>query len=422
MDNEEIQGVKFSEFPSVTPESSDEVVGLHSGGNARFSIANIILLIRQGLANIFVPNTRKVNNHALSSDISLTASDVGARSSSWTPSASDVGAVPTTAVGSADGVASLGNDGKVPSSQLDLSGMQNTITASGILKGDGAGGVSAAVAGTDYGTYSKPNGGIPSSDMASAVQTSIGKADTAYQKPSAGIPSTDMTSSVQTSLGKADSAYQKPTSGIPAIDLASGVIPTVPSAYTSNPAMDGTASPGSSGAWAKGDHVHPSDTTKANQSQLAPVENGTTASLTYAAGEYFCRNGKTCRAKTAIQSGATLTLNTNYKEESSGGLNALNSTMSHVAKVVVISNVEGKTIPAGSSFVSFTPPTGLPHNNLLSLSLYCIYANVYFQWCPQSLNSRFVDANAMWNFNVNNLRGAAVTISDFLCIAIYNED
>lgn len=31
------------------------------------------------------------------------------------------------------------------------------------------------------GTYSKPTGGIPASDMASAVQTSLGKADTALQ-------------------------------------------------------------------------------------------------------------------------------------------------------------------------------------------------------------------------------------------------
>lgn len=51
----------------------------------------------------------------------------------------------------------------------DLSGKQTKITASGILKGDGSGGVSAATAGTDYGTYSKPTGGIPASDMASAV-------------------------------------------------------------------------------------------------------------------------------------------------------------------------------------------------------------------------------------------------------------
>ena len=56
--------------------------------------------------------------------------------------------------------------------------------------------------------------------------------------------------------------YSKPSGGIPASDLASGVIPTVPTAYTSNPAMDGTASPGSSGSWAKGDHVHPTDTSR----------------------------------------------------------------------------------------------------------------------------------------------------------------
>lgn len=39
-------------------------------------------------------------------------------------------------------------------------------------------------------------------------------------------------------------------------------IPTVPSAYSSNPAMDGTASAGSSSSYAKGDHVHPHDTSK----------------------------------------------------------------------------------------------------------------------------------------------------------------
>ena len=48
-----------------------------------------------------------------------------------------------------------------------------------------------------------------------------------YSKPSGGIPKTDLASAVQTSLGKADSAYQKPSGGIPASDLASGVIPTV---------------------------------------------------------------------------------------------------------------------------------------------------------------------------------------------------
>ena len=58
------------------------------------------------------------------------------------------------------------------------------------------------------GKYSKPAGGIPATDMASGVQTSLGKADSAYQKPSGGIPASDMASGVQTSLGKADTALQ----------------------------------------------------------------------------------------------------------------------------------------------------------------------------------------------------------------------
>lgn len=43
-----------------------------------------------------VPTSRTINGKALSSDITLNASDVSARPSSWTPSASDVGAVPTS--------------------------------------------------------------------------------------------------------------------------------------------------------------------------------------------------------------------------------------------------------------------------------------------------------------------------------------
>lgn len=37
---------------------------------------------------------------------------------------------------------------------------------------------------------------------------------------------------------------------------------SIPSAYSSNPTMDGTASPGSGTAYALGDHVHPTDTSR----------------------------------------------------------------------------------------------------------------------------------------------------------------
>ena len=135
--------------------------------------------------------------------------------------------------------------------------------------------------------YDKPSGGIPKSDLASSVQSSLDKADSAlqqhqdisaltahvansdihvtttqkaawtakYDKPVDGIPKTDLASGVQTSLNKADTAlqehqdisalvshtqngnihvtseqksawsakYDKPTSGIPKTDLASSL-------------------------------------------------------------------------------------------------------------------------------------------------------------------------------------------------------
>lgn len=122
------------------------------------------------------------------------------------------------------------------------------------------------------GTYSKPSGGIPKTDLASAVQTSLGKADTALQsftesdptvpswakqstKPtytasevgalpaSTTIPSAladlsdDSTHRTVTDTEKTTwnnkGTYSKPSGGIPASDLASGVIPTVPTTVSS---------------------------------------------------------------------------------------------------------------------------------------------------------------------------------------------
>ena len=159
---DENTGVKISLLPSASNlADADVLAGVQSATTKKFSLATlkaffIAAITPAGIGA--VPQTRTVNNKALSADITLDADDVGARADDWMPSAADVGAQPE-------------------------------INVSGILKGDGNGGVSAAVAETDYAT--------------------------------------------------------------PAM------IPTVPSAYDSNPEMDGTASPGISGAWARGDHVHP---------------------------------------------------------------------------------------------------------------------------------------------------------------------
>ena len=61
---------------------------------------------------------------------------------------------------------------------------------------------------TNIGAYNKPGTGIPATDLASAAQTSLGKADTAYQKPQGGVPKSDLASGVQSSLDLADTAVQ----------------------------------------------------------------------------------------------------------------------------------------------------------------------------------------------------------------------
>lgn len=241
---DEFDLVKISELPAATtPGEYDVLAGVQTGDTKQFSFAVLLSWMQQAITATAigaVPITRKINNKALSTDITLTAADIGA--------------------------------------------------------------------------YALPSGGIPKTDLAQGVKDSLDNADSAYQMPSGGIPSSDMASAVQTSLGLADTAYQKPSSGIPATDLASGVIPTVPSAYTSNPEMDGTASPGSSGSWAKGDHVHPSDTTKAAKSDLTSIQATGTTNTTGAAipaGAYFYLNGVLHKAKTQIDVNATFTVNTN---------------------------------------------------------------------------------------------------------------
>lgn len=53
-----------------------------------------------------------------------------------------------------------------------------------------------------------------------------------------------------------------------AVSAAIGAIPTPPSPSNAAPAMNGTAAPGSSALYSRGDHVHPTDTTRAAASAL----------------------------------------------------------------------------------------------------------------------------------------------------------
>ena len=50
----------------------------------------------------------------------------------------------------------------------------------------------------------------------------------------------------------------------------------LPKATTTTPKMDGTASVGSETKWAKGDHVHPTDTSRAADNAVVHLEGNET--------------------------------------------------------------------------------------------------------------------------------------------------
>lgn len=140
-----------------------------------------------------VPTTRKVNGKALSSDITLSASDVSALPSSTSiPSktsdlTNDSGFItgytetdPVFSASAASGITS--SDITSWNGKSNFSGSYNDLTDKPTIP---SAVTESTVSGWGFtkntGTYSKPSGGIPKTDLASAVQTSLGKADSALQ-------------------------------------------------------------------------------------------------------------------------------------------------------------------------------------------------------------------------------------------------
>lgn len=272
----------------------------------------------------YVPTSRTVNGKALSSNISLSASDVSALpSSTYIPTktsdltndsdfitSADIpeGAAASSTTPLMDGTAAVGTetrfargDHRHPSdtSKQDVISDLATIRSNASAGAAKVSNVQAdwnastglavilnkptipaevtesTVAGWGFtkntGTYSKPSTGIPKTDLASAVQTSLGLADTAlqsftesdpvftasaahgisstdisnwnakgtYSKPSGGIPKTDLASAVQTSLGKADTALQSYTETDP-VFTASGVTLGTEQTITGKKTFSGT--------------------------------------------------------------------------------------------------------------------------------------------------------------------------------------
>lgn len=121
-----LEYASLSDFP-VTGESGKIYVALDTNKTYRWSGSAYVeisesLALGETSSTAYRGDRGKIaydHSQTTGNPHGTTAADVGARPDNWTPTAADVGA-------------------------------QEVITASGILKGDGAGGVSAATPGTDY--------------------------------------------------------------------------------------------------------------------------------------------------------------------------------------------------------------------------------------------------------------------------------
>ena len=83
------EGVKISLLPSATnPADADVLAGVQGNTTKKFSLSALKTFFLSAItpASIgAVPDTRTVNGQALSSNVSLDAEDVGARSDDWLP-------------------------------------------------------------------------------------------------------------------------------------------------------------------------------------------------------------------------------------------------------------------------------------------------------------------------------------------------
>lgn len=114
-------------------------------------------------------------------------------------------------------------------------------------------------------------------------------------------------------------------------------IPAVPTASTSAPVMDGTASAGSSAAYARGDHRHPTDTSRAAASDLTALAQTVAGKLS--------TTGDT-RTVTATDSGGTET----YKFAGTGDTDA--NTVVRVKELPYINEGEAEEMLVGVYAIS----------------------------------------------------------------------
>ena len=234
-----------SELPAVTSTDNGKVLRVVSG-----SWETDTLTASDVSA---VPTTRTVNSKALSSNITLTASDVSA--------------VPTTRT----------VNSKALSADI-------TLTASDV--------------GALADTFTESDPTVPSwakaSSKPSYTASEVGAVPTTRKVNNKAL-SADITLTAS-DVGALADTYTAPVTSVNS--QTGDVVLTIPSSATGSPLMDGTAAVGTSDKYAKEDHVHPSDTAKANLA--SPALTGTPTAPTATAGTNTTQIATTAFVATAV--------------------------------------------------------------------------------------------------------------------------
>ena len=128
--------------------------------------------------------------------------------------------------------------------------------------------------------------------------------------------------------------------------------------------------------------------TKSNNSNLATVESGTTASQAYTVGDYLVYNGQLCKVISAIAQGDTLTVGTNIEVTTSGGeFKKINSDLDNKANKSW--QLIGSAIGSGTVDLS----TILPNANEILIVSHTLVNNNQVLWNTITITPAMMSSN-----------------------------
>ena len=211
----------------------------------------------------------------------------------------------------------------------DFGTKQDEIMVSGILKGNGSGVISTAVAGTDYVTPSN----LPT--------------------PSSSTPNMDGTASAGSSTNYSRADHVHPT------DTSRAAVSAIPAPSSTTPKMDGSASAGTSSNYSRADHVHPSDTTKQNEITVSGILKGDGTgdiSSAVAGTDYAAPSDVVSNSSLGAANGVA-TLDSNSKVTASQSCSHITTISSGITLSSDYANMMIRC--TSSSNITITIPTGL---------------------------------------------------------------